>query len=99
MNRGDTAVQVENDVLWLEGSSSNSNDGLGTDQPQHNGISMETNLDKKRASQGKAHSGDQSDDDCAEVMQEYLQPPLKDLVGRFWSSSPNPRPVIGDGRV
>ena len=60
---------------------------------------METNLDEKGASQGKAHSGGQSGDAYDSTAQKYLQPPLKDFVGRFWSSSPNPRPVQEGSRV
>jgi hypothetical protein len=45
----------------VRGSSSSSSDGLKTDQASHNYISMETNLDEKRASKGKAHPSDRSD--------------------------------------
>lgn len=61
-------------ALWLEGSSSSSSDGYRADQPSHNHLNLEANLDEKRASKGKAHPSDPLDNINARFVSICIPP-------------------------
>jgi len=69
-------------ALWLEGSSSRSNDGFEAGQPPDNYTSMKTNLDKKRTSKRKSHSKGRSDNVDADLVRMYVPPPTAEGSGR-----------------